>query len=71
MKMFMHRGCLFFASLLFTSTVIGSEPLDVWPQFAPSAASSLDFGVQPFEFSASVVDLELPIDATLLGVGFL
>jgi acetyl esterase/lipase len=35
MKMFMHRGCLFFASLLFTSTVIGSEPLDVWPQFAP------------------------------------
>ena len=34
-----------------------------------SAPSSLNFGVQALEFSARVVDLELPIDPALLGVG--
>src|SRR5437016_3526469 len=33
--MFMHRCCLFFTTLFFASTVTGSEPLDVWPKFAP------------------------------------
>ena len=37
----------------------------------PSASSSFDFGVQPFQFSAGVVDFELPVHATLLGIGFL
>src|SRR5215213_4552840 len=36
-----------------------------------SAASTLDFGVEAFEFMAGVVDFELPVDAALLGVGFL
>jgi hypothetical protein len=36
-----------------------------------SASSSLDFGVQSFEFSAGVADFELPVDAALLGIGFL
>ena len=37
----------------------------------PSAVSGFNFGVEPLEFMAGVVDFELPIDATLLGVGFL
>src|SRR5262245_18182317 len=35
MKMFMRCTRLFFASLLFANAVIGTEPLDVWPQLAP------------------------------------
>ena len=40
-------------------------------QLPASAPSSLDFGVEFFEFCACVFDGELPIDATLFGVGFL
>ena len=36
-----------------------------------SALSGFDFWVEPLQFMAGVVDFELPIDATLLGVGFL
>jgi len=39
--------------------------------FGASASSSLDFGVQSFQFSAGVADFELPVDTALLGVGFL
>jgi len=35
MTMFMRRCCVLFASLLCTNTLLGTEPLDVWPQFAP------------------------------------
>ena len=35
-----------------------------------SAPSGLDFWVEFFEFYASVIDLELPIDAALFGGGF-
>ena len=35
-----------------------------------SAVSKLDFGVEFFEFCASVFDGEVPIDTALLGVGF-
>jgi len=35
-----------------------------------SASSSLYLGVQLFEFSAGIVDLELPVDAPLLRVRF-
>src|SRR5207302_11432482 len=34
----------------------------------PSASSTLNFGVQSFHFRSGVVDFELPVDATLLGV---
>jgi hypothetical protein len=34
-----------------------------------SASSSLNFGVQTFEFGPGVVDVALPVDATLLFVG--
>ena len=36
----------------------------------PSASSSLNLGVEPFQFLTSVADLELPVDTTLFGVGF-
>jgi hypothetical protein len=36
-----------------------------------SAPSSLNFGVEPSEFSAVIADLELPIDVSLLRVRFL
>ena len=36
-----------------------------------SASSSFNFGVEAFQFSTCVSDFELPIDAPLLGVGFL
>jgi hypothetical protein len=43
----------------------------VWSyQSKASASSSLDVGVQPFEFSSGVADFELPVDAALLGIGF-
>ena len=35
---------------------------------APSAPSSLDFGVEPFQFHAGVFDTKLPIDTTLFAV---
>ena len=35
-----------------------------------SAASSLDFGVESFQFHAGVFDAELPIDSALFGVRF-
>ena len=35
----------------------------------PSAASSLDFWVEAFQFRSGIVDFELPIDAALFGVG--
>ncbi len=34
-----------------------------------SASSSLNFGVEPLQFHASVFDPELPVDATLFGIG--
>jgi hypothetical protein len=34
----------------------------------PSASSKYDFGIEVFQFPTCVVDLELPIDASLLGV---
>ena len=34
----------------------------------PSAPSSLDFGVEPFQFHAGVFDTKLPIDTTLFAV---
>jgi hypothetical protein len=34
-----------------------------------SASSSLDFGVEAFQFRAGVLDAKLPIDTALLGVG--
>lgn len=37
-------------------------------EISASASRSLSFWVEPFEFSAGVVDLELPVDAPLLGV---
>src|SRR5215813_7842315 len=37
----------------------------------PSALSSLNFGVKPPQFHAGVFDTELPVDAALLGIGFL
>src|SRR5260370_24790722 len=33
-----------------------------------SAASSLDFGVEPFQFHASMFDAKLPVDAALSGI---
>ena len=36
-----------------------------------SAPSSLNFGVEPPQFHAGVFDAELPVDAALLGIGFL
>src|SRR4051812_38258860 len=52
-----------------------AAPLDdllhdaVRPRLVASASSSLDFGVESFQFHAGVLDAELPIDAALLGVG--
>jgi hypothetical protein len=37
----------------------------------PSTLSSLNFGVEPPQFHAGVFDTELPVDAALLGIGFL
>jgi hypothetical protein len=34
-----------------------------------SSSSSLDFGVEAFQFRAGVFDAELPIDTALLGIG--
>src|SRR6266446_5544305 len=36
---------------------------------APSASSTLNFGVQSLQFRSGVVDFALPVDAALLGVG--
>src|SRR6266852_7979797 len=36
-----------------------------------SAPSSLNFGVEPLQFHAGVFDAELPVNAALLGIGFL
>src|SRR6266849_8244995 len=41
----------------------------VVPKLTPSASSSLDFGVEAFQFRAGVFDAELPINAALLGIG--
>src|SRR5580692_10378089 len=38
------------------------------PPIAPSAPSSLDFGVESFQFHAGVFDSELPIDPALFSV---
>lgn len=35
----MYRCCRFFAFLLCTSPAVGSEPLDIWPEFAPGEAT--------------------------------
>jgi hypothetical protein len=37
----------------------------------PSAPSSLNFGVEPLQLHAGVFDAELPVDAALVGIGFL
>ena len=39
-------------------------------EICSSAPSSLDFGVEPFQFHAGVFDAELPVHAPLLCVGF-
>ena len=38
---------------------------------APSASSTLNFGVQSLQFRSGIVDFELPIDAALLSVGLI
>ena len=48
------------------------QPLPLWriSRIEPaSASSSLDFGVEAFQFRPGVFDSELPIDPALLGVG--
>src|SRR6266568_8277290 len=45
-----------------SSTVMGATPPE------PSAPSSLDFGVESFQFHAGVFDTKLPIDAALFAV---
>ena len=42
-----------------------------WVRVTPSAPSSLDFGVESFQFHAGVFDLELPIDTALFGIRFI
>jgi hypothetical protein len=37
----------------------------------PSAPSSLNFGVEPLQFHAGVFDVAWPVDAALVGIGFL
>jgi hypothetical protein len=46
---------------------IGGQVYNNWTE--TSASSSLDFGVEAFQFRAGVFDAELPVDTALLGVG--
>ncbi len=60
-----HLGFLFFIDEPYRVCCDGSRSQQ------PSAASIFDIGVECFEFQACLVDLELPIDATLLLIGAL